>query len=229
MDADPNKKPPVIDYATPQTSRLKPDIRERVDAMIEAGASPRDIRWHFHSTREAVEYYAKAMERKYSQESLGCQCVVCGGNVGEKAVRLRWRVQMEIGSFEFSLKSTTKADFSSFHSICDTCLPKWRWQLANHRLRWRIIPIVTVIIFLGFFGFIVQHFREAAASPLWSVIFLPILYLCGVVGRFAGNWLVERFRPLSLKRLMNREVRLMEWGGIHDRNDWGLPVAKSRA
>ena len=146
-----------------------------IGELIDGGATIRNLRRHFRTREESLQFYASYFGERYSLPSaVGGQCCICTAD-GCSPVAYRWVAMLfsgvQFGPTEFVLLFlghiglTVQHEviaFETFHPVCQSC---WR----SIRRRKRIAPVLNFIAF---------------ASLLFGLFIAPMGFLSPLFGKF---------------------------------------------
>jgi hypothetical protein len=140
--------PPVLGYATPQADGT-PDFINAAEETIATGGSPNDIRDFFRRSEDALRYYCKSQERRFSIVSTQAndRCASCDVSRAPGLLIIRWRATVLLRSAEFRVSSSdTTRDFTTHHRICAACYAHHRRRVQRRR---GIEIVSNIVLVLG--------------------------------------------------------------------------------
>ncbi len=206
--SDPAPAQPVLSYATPEADGL-PEWHPEAEALIDQRAPLRRLRGCFVKSEDAVRYFAKSMEQRYSPQNAGTTCIACGGPAREWWVVCIWTATGHYRTLTFHLGSEPTAQFRTCHAICDACRRRWLTRpWLNGFLRvcrwsgWLAVAAFAVIILSDFLP---QNLNMPLI--LGSLGLIAASYLL----QFAGRIIFGFLKPRAMRKLVpRRRVSLTE-------------------
>ncbi|HVT91111.1 MAG TPA: hypothetical protein VHD56_19820 [Tepidisphaeraceae bacterium] len=168
-DPTPNNPPP-LNYAAAPLSGM-PDWFDSAEEVIHSGKPPSALARLFRSNRNAVNYYALSMSRRYSPEKLTAHCVGCNGPAETYMIRMHWRAVLR-ARFADKALSDVGASFVTHHAICIGC---YRTLKSNVQrlIKIKALLVIATLCFIAFGRILLGVFFGLGAifaSLLGSVI-----------------------------------------------------------